>query len=153
MNDLYLNTPLNIFLLSLPIGVIIGLVFDMFRFVRKLGFRSFCHTLFQDILFSLLTSIIIFLFAFCTNGGVYRSYMFIGIGLSFFIYYNTLGYIFIRFADKIIATIRKFITYLYNNIVIRLYITLDKFYKKGKINIEIYLKRKYEKRIFIIMKG
>ena len=153
MTNLYLNTPLNTFLFSLPTGIIIGVLFDIFRFIRKIGFNSYKHTLFQDILFSILASVIIFLFTFCINGGVYRSYMFIGVALSFYIYYNTLGYIFIHITDTLISIIRRFISFLYNNIIIRLYISLDKFYKKGKINIEKNFKRRYEKKIFIIMKG
>jgi len=153
MINLYSNEPLNVFLMSIPIGIIIGVLFDLFRLIRIIGFNNYAHTLVQDILFLILVSIIIFIFAYCVNGGVFRVYMFIGIGLSYFIYYNTLGRLFISVSDKLIRSIKKFFWFLYNNIVIRLYISLDKFYKKGKILIEKKIKQKYEKRIFAVMKG
>lgn len=153
MINLYSNEPLTVFILSIPVGFFIGILFDLFRLIRIAGVNNYTQTLVQDILFSVAVALIIFTFSFCVNGGVYRIYMFIGISLSFFIYYNTIGRLLMRISDTLIRLIKKFFWILYNNIVISLYITLDKFYKKGKIIIEQKNKQRYEKRIFIVMKG
>ena len=153
MVNLYLSSPIKIFLLSLPVGFIIGFLFDCFRFLRIAGFNTRTHTFLQDVSFSIISSIIIFIFSYCTNQGVYRLYIFIGAILSFVIYYNTLSRVFSKISSLLISAIHKFLWFLYKNILIRTYISLDKFYKKGKIIIEIKNKRKYEKKIFAVLKG
>ena len=151
MLDLYLNEPLYVFLVSLIAGVGLGIIYDVFRFVRKIGFDSSRLIFTEDVLFAIVVSCFVFVFTYCINEGVYRSYMFVGIILSFFIYYHTIGRLTTMLTNKIISVLRSICTFLYNNIVIRLYITIDKFYKKVKIIVELKKKARYERQLFDIL--
>jgi spore cortex biosynthesis protein YabQ len=75
-----------VFLWTIITGVIMGLIFDAFRILRK-NFKSkdfFVYV--QDILFWLIIAFILIISAFLINDGELRGYMFIGyiFGVTFY---------------------------------------------------------------------
>lgn len=86
MNEL-LQSQISILLIFCLTGLCIGLLFDFFRIQRKLFKTHDFITYIQDILFWIISGIIlIFVIMKYTNGEI-RIYMILGIIIGFFIYF------------------------------------------------------------------
>lgn len=99
-------------------GILIGLLFDFFRILRRSFKTADIVTYMQDVLFWILTGIIILYSIFVFNNGEIRFYMFIGIaiGISLYIllfsqYVIKINVILITTLKKIIAKIIKIVIY------------------------------------------
>lgn len=147
MNLFYeINVP-STFVLSILLGIFIGVYFDVFRIIRKVGLTSNILIFAEDLFFVLSASVIIFFFVYIVSEGVYRTFEFLGIGLGIISYRLTVSSYIIRASVVVIYKIRQFFSFLFKNTVIKSYIYLDKFYKKGKIIIEAKRKCRYTKRL------
>lgn len=100
----------EIFLLFFIIGIIIGLVFDFFKVLRKSFKTKDLITFIEDLLFLTLSGAIIILGIIKLNGGEVRFYLFLGIFFGVLIYSLTISnlyviilYEFVRICKKIIA--------------------------------------------------
>ena len=155
MNELY------IFLLFILTGISIGILFDIFRILRK-SFKTLDFiTYIQDFLFWIFAGTILLYSIFSFNNGELRGYIFIGVIFGVFLYMLIFRKYFIkasvtiiRILKKIIYTPIKFIL----NIIIRYFIkplskigikignsTKDFFTKiKAKYKINIKNKKKYK---------
>ncbi len=98
-------------------GISIGILFDVFRILRKSFKTADWLTTIQDILFWLLTGFIILFSIFKFNKGEIRSYIFVGIIFGIFIYILTLSKYVIKFSVIIIKIIKKIISYPINLVV------------------------------------
>ena len=98
-----------LFLIFIINGIVIGLLFDIFRILRKSFKTSDIITYVQDILFWILTGFILLysIFAFC-NGEI-RFYMFLGVFLGCLIYMLLFSKYFININVKVILTLKKII--------------------------------------------
>ena len=76
----------NLFLIFTIDGIIIGVLFDIFRILRKSFKTSDIVTYIEDIIFWILTGFIILYSIFVFNNGQLRLFMFLGIILGAFIY-------------------------------------------------------------------
>ena len=92
-------------------GIIIGILFDIFRILRKSFKTADFVTYLQDILFWILTGAIILFSIFQFNHGEIRSYVFIGIILGVFLYMITISKFIIKSSVFIIKWIKKIISY------------------------------------------
>ena len=146
MNRVFLPSASQIFLYSLIFGIFLGVLSDIFKVISRIQNNKHLSVAY-DLLFMLSLTVSVFLFAYCANEGVYTVYMFIGFSSSFIIYNCTVSKYVVNTISNILRKICKLLLYLFNNTVITLYYTLDKFYKKGKINIERKIKLNYEKRL------
>ena len=124
-------------------GIVIGILFDIFRILRKSFKTTDIITYLQDILFWILTGAILLFSIFCFNNGEIRSYIFIGIVLGIFLYMVTISKFIIKCCVPIVLGIKKVISYpvcfikkMIQNIIIK---PIAAFIKKCKT--EIYKKR------------
>lgn len=90
-------------------GVVIGLLFDFFRILRKSIKTPNFITYIQDILFWILTGLIILYNIWYFNDGEIRIYMFLGIIIGVLIYMSTLSKPIIYVFSKMLAIIIKII--------------------------------------------
>ena len=90
-------------------GIIIGLLFDIFRILRRSFKTSDIITYLQDILFWILTGFILLYSIFTFSNGEIRFYMFLGVFLGCLIYMLIFSKYFININVKIILTIKKVI--------------------------------------------
>ena len=97
-------------------GIIIGILFDFFRILRKTFKTTDFVTYIEDLLFWILTGFSIIYFIFAFNNGEIRLFMFLGIALGIFIYmflfssyFIKINVIIINFFKKIIGKIFKII--------------------------------------------
>ena len=88
-------------------GVIIGLLFDFFRILRRSFKTSNIITYFEDVLFWILTGVLILYNIWYFNNGEIRIYMFLGIIMGGLIYMLTLSNIIISLLSKILNSIVK----------------------------------------------
>ena len=92
-------------------GIIIGILFDIFRILRKSFKTADFVTYLQDILFWILTGAIILFSIFQFNPGEIRSYVFIGIVLGVVLYMITISKFIMKSSVFIIKWIKKIISY------------------------------------------
>ena len=71
-----------LFLIFIANGVIIGILFDFFRILRKSFKTSDIITYFEDLLFWILTGVIILYSIFTFNNGEIRLFMFLAIAIG-----------------------------------------------------------------------
>ena len=98
-----------LFLVFSLTGVIIGVLFDFFRILRRTIKTSNIITYIEDILFWILTGLLILYNIWYFNNGEIRIYMFLGIIIGVLIYMSTLSNILIKIFSKILQTIIKVI--------------------------------------------
>ena len=90
-----------LFLVFSLTGVIIGILFDFFRILRRIIKTSNFITYVEDILFWILTGFLILYNIWYFNNGEIRIYMFLGIILGVLIYMLTLSSILIKIFSKL----------------------------------------------------
>ena len=100
----------NLFLIFVINGLIVGLLFDIFRILRKSFKTSDLVTIIEDILFWLITGFIILYSIFVFNNGEIRFFMFIGIFIGAGLYMVLLSNYVIKISVKIIYILKKIIT-------------------------------------------
>lgn len=81
----------QIFMLFFVIGLIIGIIFDFFRAIRKNFKSSDLVTLLEDIAFLSLVSVLIIFSIIRINGGEVRFYLFLGIFFGILLYSLTIS--------------------------------------------------------------
>ena len=108
MNALLLEQ-IYIFFIFIICGVIIGIIFDIFRILRKSFKTPDIITYIEDILFWIITCVLFAYTIFTYNNGEIRLYIFIGALVGILMYILTISRYFIRFCVKIIEIIKKVI--------------------------------------------
>ena len=98
-----------LFLVFSITGVIIGVLFDFFRILRRTIKTSNIITYIEDVLFWILTGLLILYNIWYFNNGEIRIYMFLGIIMGVLIYMSTLSNLLIKIFSKIFQTIIKVI--------------------------------------------
>lgn len=111
----------EILLCSVVFGILIGVVYDVFRIRRRYfsvtkkenaskKWRKLAENVivfFEDILFSLICSVLFCILLFYLNSGRFRGLTVVGMFFGFAVYYNTLGRAVMYFAGTVIAFLRK----------------------------------------------
>lgn len=106
-----------LFYIFILTGIIIGLIFDIFRILRRSFKTTDILTYIQDIIFWIITGAIVIYTIFKFNNGEIRSYVFLGVALGLTIYLLLFSKVFIKVNVKIILIIKKVIQYITNIIL------------------------------------
>ncbi len=101
INQVYL------FLIFIINGVIIGILFDFFRILRKSFKTSDIITYFEDFLFWILTGFSILYFVFVFNNGEIRLFMFLGIAVGITLYMLIFSSLFIKINVSVITFLKR----------------------------------------------
>ena len=96
-----------LFLVFSMTGVAIGVLFDFFRILRRSIKTSNIITYIEDVLFWILTGLLILYNIWYFNNGEIRIFMFLGIILGVLIYMSTLSSILVKIFSKILQTLIK----------------------------------------------
>ena len=88
-------------------GIIIGLLFDFFRILRRSFKTRDFITYIQDILFWILTGFILLYSILIFNNGEIRLFMFLGVFLGIILYILTISSYIIKFSVHIIKVIKN----------------------------------------------
>lgn len=103
---------IQVFLMSVGFGFIVGTLYDMCRFLRMVFIKNNKAVFLQDILFFAVSAVLTFLFLLTVNGGRFRFYIFLALVLGFAVYYFTLGRLMITFGEKALRKIKHFFEFL-----------------------------------------
>ena len=129
-----------LFLVFSLTGVIIGILFDFFRILRRTIKTGNIVTYIQDILFWILTGIIVLYSIWYFNNGELRIFVFLGLIIGLLIYMTTLSSIIVKiftkilvFGINIIKVPFKIIYSLISKIITGIVVLFNKFTKKLKI--------------------
>lgn len=129
-----------LFLVFSLTGVAIGVLFDFFRILRRTIKTSNVITYVEDVLFWILTGLLVLYNIWYFNNGEIRIFMFLGIILGVLIYMSTLSNILINIFSKILQTIIrilevpiKTILKIFKRIMTTFTTIFTKFTKKIKI--------------------
>lgn len=151
----------NLFLIFTLNGIFIGLLFDIFRIFRKSFKTSDITTYIEDLLFWILTGLLLLYSIFTFSNGEVRFYMFLAVFCGSLIYMLLFSKYFININVKLIAIIKKIIKTLVSIIILPLkilFLFLKKLFIKPINFITINLKKidlniqKNSKNIFKLQK-
>ena len=107
----------NLFLIFVIDGFITGLLFDTFRILRKSFKTSDIITALEDIMFWIITGIIILYTIFVFNNGEIRFFMFIGIFLGALLYMLLISKYVIKVSVSIIKVVKKVVEFMFKIII------------------------------------
>ena len=114
-------TQVQLFFIFLINGLLIGLLFDFFRILRKAMKTADFITYIEDALFWVLTGFIILYSIFTYNNGEIRLFMFLAIILGLLIYLTFISKIILSISLGIINVIKKILGTVFNIIKIPLH--------------------------------
>lgn len=106
-----------LFLIFILVGIIIGILFDIFRILRRTFKTSDFVTYIQDILFWLLSGIILIYSIFIFNNGELRAYIFLSIFIGIITYMLTISKYFIKLNVTILTGIKKVFNFIFKIIL------------------------------------
>ena len=99
----------QLFFIFITNGILIGLLFDFFRISRKVIKTNNFTTYIEDIIFWILTGIIILYSVFVFNNGELRFFMFLGVMIGSILYMLFISKYIIKINIKIINIIKNFL--------------------------------------------
>ena len=111
-------TQLQLFFIFLINGLLIGLLFDFFRILRKAVKTADFITYLEDALFWILTGFIILYSIFTYNNGEIRLFMFLAIILGILIYLIFISKMILSISLGIIDVVKKILSTIFNIIKI-----------------------------------
>jgi spore cortex biosynthesis protein YabQ len=102
-----MSQQVNLFVFSLLSGILIGVLFDIYRIIR--GFESLNKliTAIEDILFWVLTGIIIFMFMMYTSYAYMSFNVFVYIGIGLLLYLKIISRTFVNTLHSLLVVIFK----------------------------------------------
>lgn len=109
---LSLTNQAYMFFVSIIIGMIIGLIFDFFRLLRKIFNHKNKFVYIEDILFWLISTFISFYILLHKNNLEFRFYLLLGILLGLVFYFLCISHIVVTIILKIIEFLAKPILFI-----------------------------------------
>lgn len=96
-----------LFLQACLLGVLLGIIYDVFRILRQLFSCSKITIFVQDLLFFSISTLLTFLFLVATNHGQIRIYLIAGELFGIWLYFQSLSKIIIAFTHWLIILFKK----------------------------------------------
>ena len=129
-----------LFLVFSLTGVAIGILFDFFRILRRTFKTSNIITYIEDVLYWILTGLLILYNIWYFNNGEIRIYMFLGIIMGILIYMCTLSSIIIKISTKILLMIKSVLELPFKTIISifrKIFAKISLFFTKFVKNMQI----------------
>jgi len=112
-----INEQAHVFLVFIFVGFIIGMIFDIFRVLRKSFKTNDIITYIEDIIFWVIAGSIILYATFKFNYGQIRLYMLLGIVLGGMLYILVFSNSFIKIMYSVLSVIKKVVSLIFYPIV------------------------------------
>lgn len=104
---------LLIFLASLGVGFLLGVLYDFLRAVRLSVTRGRAAVVVFDLLYFFLFGFLTYIFILAANKGEVRSYIIIGELLGGAFYYFSFGIAVMKLTDRFVALLKRFYAFLF----------------------------------------
>lgn len=111
-------TQLEYFFSTFASGLIVGIMFDIYRTIRGINAPNKVIAGISDILFWILQALIVFIFLIVTNNGELRYYTFVGILLGLTFYFKFMSKLIKIILIRIVMFISKIFSIIKNIILI-----------------------------------
>ena len=98
---------LSVFLYSFGLGFLLGVLYDLFRMLRKIFPFGRVLIFIQDFLYVIICAFVTFCFALVLNDGRIMFYIFFGEALGWIIYYFSVGVLVMRAVNSAVSGIRR----------------------------------------------
>ncbi|KIL08477.1 spore cortex biosynthesis protein YabQ [Clostridium botulinum] len=128
---LTLTMQFNLLMYSVIAGIITGFLFDIYRGIRGLNSIKII-TVIEDILFWILTALIIFTFLLYTNYAFLTPYVYIFIIISLLIYLKVISNYFYSLEQLVIRKVNTFLRIIFKNLIYPIKIVFYKVIDKSK---------------------
>ena len=137
-----------IFVASLGVGFLLGILYDFLRALRLSLTKGKVAVVVFDLLYFFMVSFGSYLFILAANKGEVRSYIIIGELLGAVFYYFSLGYALMKLTDKFIFLLRRFYSILFKIVSFPFHLIKSAFFKVfGKLRIFFEKSEKKSKKI------
>ncbi len=130
----------HLFLIFILNGILIGIVFDIFRILRKSFNTPNIVTYIEDILFWFIAALIVLYSLFVFNNGEIRGFIFIGLVCGIILYMLFFSKLVVKISVKIILFLKKIILALLNPIIKFVKFIIDSVIKVYKATINMVKK-------------
>ncbi|HAG43270.1 MAG TPA: spore cortex biosynthesis protein YabQ [Clostridium sp.] len=105
-----------LFVFSLLSGVLIGVLFDIYRIIRGFEDVGAIITIIQDILFWIATGFIVFIFMMYTSYAYMSFNVFVYVSIGLFVYIKLISKIFINVLHNVLVAIGKVLRVIFNTL-------------------------------------
>ena len=141
------SSEINVLASYFILGIICGIVFDIFKALRFGKRISYLQLVFQDVLYYLIISFVIFNFIIKVNGAEIRGYMIFSAAMAFMIYRLLVS----KFVVRLLVIVKRIILYLLKMLLIP-FVTISKFLISPFLKIKSKLLSKKTKISFTFRK-
>lgn len=125
-----MSRQVTLFIFSLLSGMAVGVLFDFYRVIRGFEEPGKVITAIQDILFWILTGVLIFLFMMYTNYAYMSFNVFMYNGIGLILYFKIFSKYAIKLWDKVFSAVMTIIRLMINWVFYPLRIIFHKLRKK-----------------------
>ncbi len=105
-----------LFAFSLLSGVLIGVLFDIYRIIRGFEDVGAIITIIQDVLFWIATGFIVFIFMMYTSYAYMSFNVFVYVSIGLFVYIKLISKIFINVLHNVLLAIGKVLRVIFNTL-------------------------------------
>lgn len=105
--EITILTQLSTFGVSLIFGVILGLIFSLFRIFDNVLAPTTKRLFLEDVFYFFIIGVLSFIFILVINKGNFRIFIVIGESSGFFIWHFTLGHLLVKFSNKFLFAIKE----------------------------------------------
>lgn len=122
----------NLLISSLIGGIITGILFDIYRAIRGNETQNRIIVFFEDILFWVLMSIIVFTFLFYRNGAIINTYSYTFIIIGIYMYFKFFSKRLLNYEIMLLDTISRNLRIILNVILYPFRIIINHFFSNDK---------------------
>ncbi|MBR4288505.1 MAG: spore cortex biosynthesis protein YabQ [Clostridia bacterium] len=119
----------SLFLYSIVLGFFFGLFYELFRFFRLAVPHCSFAVAVEDFVFFLPVTIIFLMFTYAFSEGEIRWFSVGGMGMGFFLYFQTLGKLLLFFSNTILYLVKSLLCFMFRVTVIPLWNVFKKITK------------------------
>lgn len=124
------------------LGVICEIIYDTIRILRRIIKKNLVVTVIEDIIFWILSSILLFILLYNKNGGMVRLYAIVGMGFGMIGFEVTIGKVYVKYLSKLFSKIFQIIGSILGKIINTIEILLKKLMKPFKIQLDRLSKKR-----------
>ena len=112
-----MNHELLMFCHSLFTGILLLVIYDVLRILRKVFPHRSCFVSAEDLIYWMGSGILIFMEMYRQNQGIVRTYIFAGTLVGMVVYHFTVSSLFVRFTAKILEIPVKYLFFLTKRLI------------------------------------
>ena len=116
MEEIPIITQGHYFLSMLALGVLVGITFDFYRTCRYFWKPHRRATFVLDLLFSLFSTVLVYMGLLTVNWGEVRMYVFVGMSLGALVYYALLSRFILTIIRKVLQSLITLVTFILRQI-------------------------------------